>query len=287
MKKIIILLLMIANIWAYQTKELNPQMQKAFKANQKGDYKTSIAIFKKEAAKGNPVACESLGECYMWGIGVKQDADKSIYYFKKAIDQNKNTPAKISAIVNLGNLYRILGKNKEAYVYYKRAIEMGSPNGMRHLGEMYAYGKLGKVDKKKAKYWYKKAAKLNDVIAMTELGTLYYFGKDYKNALKYFSKAYNLGERDTSANFIGLMYYDGQGLKKDYKKAARFLQESVKTGNPMAMNMMGILYVTGRGVSQDKIKAYKVWMKAAKLGLKNAQDNLDRLCKESPWACQK
>ena len=49
---------------------------------------------------------------------------------------------------------------------------------------------------------------------------------------------------------------------------------------------LGVLYEKGLGVPLNKIKAYQYWMKAAKQGNANAQYNLDRLCKESPWACK-
>ena len=45
----------------------------------------------------------------------------------------------------------------------------------------------------------------------------------------------------------------------------------------------GVLY---RYSAKDKIKAFQYYMKSAKLGDTTAQSNLDRLCKESPWACK-
>ena len=46
---------------------------------------------------------------------------------------------------------------------------------------------------------------------------------------------------------------------------------------------IGTLYIRSKG---DKIKAYKYYMKSAELGNTIAQRNLDKLCKESPWACK-
>ena len=36
----------------------------------------------------------------------------------------------------------------------------------------------------------------------------------------------------------------------------------------------------------DKIKAYKYYMISAQQGCIEAQDNLDIMCRKSPWACQ-
>ena len=53
-----------------------------------------------------------------------------------------------------------------------------------------------------------------------------------------------------------------------------------------AQSNLGLLYYTGQGVSINKFKAYELWEKAAKQGSSEAQYNLERLCKESPWACK-
>ena len=45
----------------------------------------------------------------------------------------------------------------------------------------------------------------------------------------------------------------------------------------------GVLYDESEG---NYLKAYEFWMKSAKLGNTNAQHNLNRLCKKSPWACK-
>ncbi len=49
---------------------------------------------------------------------------------------------------------------------------------------------------------------------------------------------------------------------------------------------IGLMYHLGKGVRQNKTKAYKFYLEADKKGLFSAQNNLDILCKESPWACK-
>ncbi len=44
----------------------------------------------------------------------------------------------------------------------------------------------------------------------------------------------------------------------------------------------GIIYIS----QGNKVSAYKYFMKAAKLGSIVAQENLNILCKQSPWACK-
>jgi TPR repeat protein len=46
------------------------------------------------------------------------------------------------------------------------------------------------------------------------------------------------------------------------------------------------MYYLGQGVKKNKIKAYQYLMKSAQQGNSVAQNRLDILCKESPWACK-
>jgi len=72
----------------------------------------------------------------------------------------------------------------------------------------------------------------------------------------------------------------------NYQKAASLYKKACDGECALGCNNLGVLYVKGLGVPLNKIKAYQYWMKAAKQGNANAQYNLDRLCKESPWACK-
>lgn len=68
---------------------------------------------------------------------------------------------------------------------------------------------------------------------------------------------------------------------KMYKKCLEF-----DSKHSYAYNTLGFIYATGQGVKMDKYKAYEYYTTAAKLGNEHAQNNLDILCKESPWACK-
>jgi TPR repeat protein len=46
------------------------------------------------------------------------------------------------------------------------------------------------------------------------------------------------------------------------------------------------MYAKGLGVKQNKILAYQLLLKAAQQGHGDAQNNLDVLCRKSPWACR-
>jgi len=50
--------------------------------------------------------------------------------------------------------------------------------------------------------------------------------------------------------------------------------------------MLGLFYYGTEGLEQNKIMAYEWLLKAARNGNENAQELLDMLCSNSPWACK-
>ena len=68
---------------------------------------------------------------------------------------------------------------------------------------------------------------------------------------------------DADAQFLlGSMYYDGQGVPRDYKKAVYWYEKSAKQGYADAQYNLGVMYSTGRGIPQDYKLAY-VWFNVA------------------------
>ena len=66
-----------------------------------------------------------------------------------------------------------------------------------------------------------KAAEQGHSPSQFNLGLMYYFGegiiKNYKKALQWFGKAAEQGNADAQSN-LGLMYYKGEGTEKNYEK---------------------------------------------------------------------
>ena len=71
--------------------------------------------------------------------------------------------------------------------------------------------------------------------------------------------------------------------------SAEFIEEVLKKaeqGDANAQYFLGAMCDKGEGVAQDKNKAVEWYTKAIEQGNKKAQENLDKLCQESPWACK-
>lgn len=85
----------------------------------------------------------------------------------------------------------------------------------------------------------------------------------------------------SNAGFIYNALSQHERKVKMYKKALEY-----EPSNESAHVMLGLAYVLGKGFEVNKIKAYEHWSVAAKQGNEEAQENLDILCRQSPWACK-
>jgi TPR repeat protein len=89
---------------------------------------------------------------------------------------------------------------------------------------------------------------------------MYYKGegvpKDYSKAAEWLVKAAEQGH--ANAQFLlGTMYTDGKGVLKDSIKAAEWLAKAAEQGDASAQHIIGMMYADGDGVPKDLVMAYK------------------------------
>ena len=80
----------------------------------------------------------------------------------------------------------------------------------------------------------------NERESINELGLLAYKKKDYKNSIEWFEKAGKL-KHPESLRYLGIQYFLGQGVQIDYKKAAFWLEESIREGDLEASRYLRIV----------------------------------------------
>ncbi len=103
------------------------------------------------------------------------------------------------------------------------------------------------------------------------LGLLYFYGigldKDYKESLEYFNKVYSNLKDSTIQYLIGLLYLEGgYGIEQDITKAITFFSESSDNGNVEALYKLGCIYKDGIGVDKNYEEATKYFEKATAKG---------------------
>ncbi len=127
----------------------------------------------------------------------------------------------------------------------------------------------------------KKSAEQGNAYAQYNLGVMYHEGegtlKNYKKALYWHKKSAEQGNAYAQYS-LGEMYHKGEGTLKNYKKALYWLQKSAEQGISEAQFNLAIMYYDGNGVLKNyKKSAY--WMRKAykngNLGANEAWNKLE------------
>ncbi|KYJ85588.1 tetratricopeptide repeat protein [Sulfurovum riftiae] len=185
---------------------------------------------------------------------------------------------------NQGNYIKALD------AFYVLAKE-GHPKAQFNVGLIYANGKGVNKDRYQAMVWYRKAAEQGNTAAQYNLAKLIAQRPDKEDPraleqIKYWYEKAAEGGRKEAINDLALLYLEGKGVKKNKLKAFELFKKAAEMGDSAAQLNVALMYAWGEGLPNDKIKAYKNLKKALSQGRTEASAYLERLCKESSWACQ-
>jgi TPR repeat protein len=148
----------------------------------------------------------------------------------------------------------------------KKEAAEGNPSSQFWLGVCYTEGKAGvEKDYDEAYKWFSKAYEGGSTSAGYSLGLCYKNGQgvtqDYAKAVNIFRKLAEKGE-SSSQYEMGDCYFKGLGVPQDTKQAVEFWRKSADEGDYKAQIKLGMCYFTGKGVPKDLVLAY-MWMDIA------------------------
>ncbi len=113
--------------------------------------------------------------------------------------------------------------------------------------------------------------------AQFHLGLMYYKGlsvpKNYKLAVMWYRKAAEQGYASAQYKFGG-MYFDGAGVPKNYREAAKWFRKAAEQGHAITQYNLGVMYEYGGGVPYNYVLAYMWYSLAAARGNKEAAKNV-------------
>jgi TPR repeat protein len=169
----------------------------------------------------------------------------------------------------------------KAVEWFQKAVALGNTDAMFELGVRYASGVGVAADAGKSAELFKRAAELGHVGSMRNLGVLYHKQDKFAEAANWYRKAADGGD-GSAAYSLGSLYFEGQGVTKDFRqamdwfrKAADLCRKAADAGDASAMNLLAGMYAAGIGVPRrDDAEALAWYQKAAKAGNKNAQETL-------------
>ena len=105
----------------------------------------------------------------------------------------------------------------------------------------------------------KALAEKGDAKAQYDLGLRFYDGigveKDFKEAVKWFRKAAEQGHAEAQYN-LGASYHHGDGVIQDHKEAVKWYRLAVEQGDADAQLILGVMHFRGEGVPRDNVQAY-------------------------------
>ena len=152
----------------------------------------------------------------------------------------------------------------------KRAIDLGSQEALSFVascGSGLVTQKHAPIDT--AIKWYTIAAEMGNKDAQNNLGVVFYNGQgveqDYRKAFEWYQKASKQGESSSQWR-LGGMYLNGLGVDQDYGKAFEWYLKAAEQGDAIGQDNVGKMYQNGWGIEQDYKKAFEWYLKAAEQG---------------------
>ncbi len=253
--------------------------------------RTQATYWLNQAAVNNsPDAQFILSACYQGGcpnLHLEKNDEKAIFWMRKAAVHQPNVDSSIVSQLSLADIYyNGTGTKKdftEAASWYTSAAKLGSAQAQYSIGYMYLHGEGVSKDITKSIFWLKKAASNQPsnettsarttssdscypAIAASLVSQLALMAKDYHHEYYWLLKSTNNNckylTRSTDEANLGLFYYNGWTIPRDFKKAAYWFEKSAKKGNADAQHSLGLMYQEGIGVLKDSVLAY-AWLNVA------------------------
>lgn len=93
---------------------------------------------------------------------------------------------------------------------------------------------------------------------------------DFERSLELYTARAENGDLD-ALNIVGIHYYMGLGVKRDYERAAASFRQAALANHADAQRNLAILYMNGLGVRQDNQRAYGWFFQAHTTGNRRAR----------------
>jgi hypothetical protein len=121
---------------------------------------------------------------------------------------------------------------------------------------------------------------MGDSTAQADLGLMYWEGtevqKNYAEAFKWIEKSAIQGNPEGQRR-LGILYHEGHGVIQDFEASSIWIKKSAEQGDSGASRFLGDFYRNGIGVERDLVHAYAWYLVAVSLGDEQAAKERDSL----------
>lgn len=151
-----------------------------------------------------------------------------------------------------------------------QAAEAGSALAQRYAGYYYSVGWGIPKDHRKAFEWYLKAAENGDAESLAQASIYYFTGeagvsKDCDKALRLVRQAASKGVLK-AYQLLTRAYRDGVCAPQDPREAIDWATKAAELNDSSSQHFIGVQYWQGNGVKQNSAEAYKWFVRSASQG---------------------
>jgi len=232
-----------------------------------GRFTEALQTAERASEKGHSDAQVMAGHILLRGNAGVMDYNRAAEFYRKASAQQNS-----DAFMALGemSLQSLAGLSpSDAMHWFSSASQLGRPDAMRAIGEMYQIGLGVAPDPKKAEIWLTRAGQYGDDLADRKMADSL-FESNPAEALNYYEKAAAAGDAE-AAYIAAIMYEENFDIRPDTQKMASLMHQAAQGGNAPAMADYGLLVFQGRGVPKSEAQAAEWFRKAAQAGDQEGQ----------------
>jgi TPR repeat protein len=228
----------VKDLLSQKPKEPSKRLELANKLAQYKEWQTAFYWYKKASEKDLPDAVFRLAECFLNGLGTKDDCMKAIELYEKAFELGV-----IPAANRLGHLYYegcsgMSPDYTKSLEWFERSNSEECPDTYEDLANYYSDGKACAVDESKAFMFRKK-----------------YYDYHFYNALE--------NENSESMCILGALCEEGKGVDQNDAYALSWYERAAKNGSSKAKYRLAEMYEKGSGVVEDTERAFKYMEEAS------------------------
>lgn len=256
------------------------------------DHDRAFNLYLQASKQNHPESTFKAAFGYENGTGTKQDAMRSVQFYRKAASLgDPHAMHRLALILQYGQLGE--AKNpREAMTWLKRAAHIAADSGYpRPIHDLaMCFEKTGGSpavipDERYALELYSKAATLGFAPSQYRIGLCYEHGhlgcpKNAEASIAWYSKAAEQNHPEAQLALSGWYLTGATGiLRQNEVEAFLWAEKSAKQGNPKALFAMGHYYETGTGTAISLKSALDSYHKASLQGNKRAAKRLKELKK--------
>ncbi|MGI9363884.1 MAG: tetratricopeptide repeat protein [Rhizobiaceae bacterium] len=250
----------------------------AFGAYQRGFYLTAFELALPRAESGDPAAQTLIAELYWNGLGVAQDREKAMDWYKFAAEAG----GRDAQFIYARSLLRgegIKADPKRGEEMMRKAADAGHHSAQFALADLMVKRRPTFTSFKQAVPYFESAAKGGNAEAAFALASIYAEAKgvlytDEEKAREWLHKAARAG-LDAAQIEYGVWLADGRGGKKDLKQARYWITRAAARGNVVAQNRLARIHAFSDPINADLIKASAWHILAQRAGVNDPE--LDRM----------